>query len=96
MSEIIDFLSDHPIYGIDNSSLEQWKKDCEDEWDCLTKIGSLFPNKKLFHIIINAYCDLAVKTSPIIYSSMVWSMEDRKKSNNSSSSYFKRSLYYSK
>ena len=80
MSHVIDFLSYHPIYGIDNTSMEQWSLDCEKEWNILSNILLKSKDAMLFDTFIDAYNDLAKKASQQVFSSIVWSMDDRKKS----------------
>lgn len=75
---ILEYLSSRPIYGLDETSMNHWKQDCEIEWQGMSEQLDLQPSPML-ETLTTATCDLVKKVSQNIYNSVVWSIEDRKK-----------------
>lgn len=77
-SYILEYISTKPIHGLDSASMDQWKLDCEVEWEGMTEFLNI-ESSPLIKTVTDAHCDLAEKVSQKVYSSLVWSVEDRKK-----------------
>jgi hypothetical protein len=76
--EALDYLYNRPIQGIDALSMASWKSDCEAEWKTFE---ALLENPSPLTIYLNAYCDLAFKSSQIVQQS--WTIQQRQASVDS-------------
>ena len=76
---ILQFLSERPIYGIDATSMSEWKLDCEKEWDIIsdTFIEPIERNDflDLLDIYLTAYYNLSITVN-----SSAWPLSKRKES----------------
>lgn len=83
MSGVLEYLSHHPIYGIDVASMEQWSLDCKKQW-CIwanqfLETIDLQIGTELLETFLGAYITLAERVAEKAYTrSVLWTESQRK------------------